>query len=245
MAVRLPVVGIGMVLAALAGGCASESEPEAAASTDQDLYSADKLPQEVNRRVERCFQRSYAHDAFSVARTTDVWGGKRVINFDGEFWDLMTTAYDGLASVFLLRSNGAQVLHELTTDLQGTADEQHLTDDQKVEMVMCVTSNLISYDYEALAKNADTNARTPELAVEMYKGVCANFSRIAVRLLNDIGVRADLQSGELYAADGRDRGLHAWVGVHLPSRHGYYWVEPQDDPTVANAKPTFFNPQPE
>jgi hypothetical protein len=229
----------GLLAGLVATGCSSQAADSGGATSDaQENYTADAMPAEVNRRVEMCFVRNWSHDVLRVSNVDDVWGGTRsTIPVVTQITEAMAWVIDNVGHLVLHGSQGEQVIQNLIGSLKQISQEQSLTDFQQVEVVLCVSSNLISY--------ADTGVKTwlgSDEAVNVYQGVCREYAEIAARLMKAIGLDGSFIDGVVNENDGTGSGGHAWDQVTLPSQATTYWIEPQDDP-ISDSRAVFFHPR--
>jgi len=123
----------------------------------------------------------------------------------------------GIGRLVLRGSEGEAVLGTLEGDLREISTTQRLNEKQKAMVTACVSSQLISYSSNAIAKLLG-----PAAAVERFEGVCSEYAGIYARLARATGLESGLQGGTL-----RGR-FHAWAWVNVNGRK--LWVEPQTNP---------------
>ena len=221
-----------------AAGCGTASgEADDATSATDEAYTASAMPAEVNRRVERCFTKDWSQEPLRVSNVKDIWGGDRyTVPGLTQIGEADLWVFNELGHLVLRGSSGEQVIHELVTSLAQIRDDQKLADFQQVEVVLCVTSRLITY--------ADLGLKTflgADEAVAHYEGVCREYAGLSARLMKAIDLDGHVVAGEVKESNGN--GGHAWNDVTLASTSTTYWIEPQDDPMQASPA-VFFDPQP-
>jgi hypothetical protein len=107
---------------------------------------------------------------------------------------------------------GEALLMSLSRQAQGVAHSQNLRDCQKVCVATCVASRLLKYE-----KSLFFEFGPESVAVAMGRGACTEYSRVADRLIGDLGIKS-------YTV-GNLASQHQYVWVQLDS--GSYYVEPQ------------------
>jgi hypothetical protein len=208
--------------------CFGNNSNTSTAETSDDLYTPSAMPDEVNRRVAQCFAKNWATEPLRTGSNPFYAYDSSAI-LQGVAW-LTTEEDEGLDAIgylLMLGSTAEQVMDNLETDLHGTAHEQRLADYQQVEMVLCVSSHLISYAMNGLT------VLGADVAVDQYEGVCSQFAEIAAELMQRIGIDARMV--------GNIAERHAFDEVTL-SDGTKYFVEPQLDPAVNNGIAVFLNP---
>jgi hypothetical protein len=205
-----------------ASGCSDEQED---ADSDEMLASAEAYTQqtiraEVDRRVGRCFTHDFSADPFvALVDPKYVPDGPLVTRWASELIEAKFELGEHVGRLLFRTSEGAAIVDDVAARLGRQATEQHLSAHQTVLSAQCVSANLIRYSTTGLGRLMGST-----MAVDIEAGVCSEFSLVLARILNRLGIDADLQVSQ--------RERHAWVDVSLrPQENAWYYVEPQLDPT--------------
>jgi len=112
---------------------------------------------------------------------------------------------------------------------------EDLTSCQKACLALCFTSQIISYKDNDIAGYQST-----QLSVERGEGVCRDYSEIALKYLEQVGVDSRIVYGAKVsrsaAGEITEKAGHAWVAVKIDGKE--YFVEPQSP--VCNFYPSTY-----
>jgi hypothetical protein len=213
------VASVLLVSATAFAGCAAPAEEE---DTDGEA-SADALTgttvREAEGRVEGCFSVNWAQAGFRYEASSKykpdsnwlAWGYSQAV-------ELLNERGEQMGALLLRNSAGNQLLNKLEGRLKTLSRDQQLLPFQKAYAAQCVSSRLFKYSHSAVSRVFGSAA-----AAEYEAGVCTEYTKVAARLLNAIGIWADYQ--------GSYDAKHAFVEVWFSNDRTYYYIEPQHDPS--------------